>query len=59
MDNLREKIRERAYYIWEARAYYDIPGDHHSDWLQAEREIVHAHQFHDIYDIRHQVFTRL
>ncbi|MCS7009495.1 MAG: DUF2934 domain-containing protein, partial [Chthoniobacterales bacterium] len=34
-----EEIRLRAYYIGERRARMGWPGDAHSDWLEAERQL--------------------
>jgi hypothetical protein len=43
MDELtREKIRERAYQIFESRSRNGLASDPVSDWLQAEREIVNG-----------------
>jgi hypothetical protein len=36
MDNREEKIRARAYEIWERQGFTGDPEDH---WLEAEREI--------------------
>ena len=37
MDNREEKIRARAYEIWERQGFTGDPEDH---WLEAEREIM-------------------
>jgi hypothetical protein len=37
MDNREEKIRARAYEIWERQGFTGDPADH---WLEAEREIM-------------------
>ena len=37
MDNREEKIRVRAYEIWEREGFMGDPEDH---WLEAEREIL-------------------
>jgi hypothetical protein len=37
MDNRDEKIRARAYEIWERQGFTGDPEDH---WLEAEREII-------------------
>ena len=34
-----EQIRTRAYFIAERRAQLSIRGDHHSDWLEAKRQL--------------------
>jgi DUF2934 family protein len=34
-----EQIRLRAYFIAERRARHSITGDHHSDWLEARRQL--------------------
>jgi len=34
-----EQIRIRAYFIAEKRAQLSIKGDHHSDWLEAKRQL--------------------
>ena len=34
-----EQIRTRAYFIAERRAQLSIKGDHHSDWLEAKRQL--------------------
>lgn len=54
METLR-KINERAYEIYEARLYWNMPGDQLSDWLQAEVEVNHITQFHIRYDITEEV----
>jgi hypothetical protein len=36
---IEERIRARAYQIFEARAAGGSPGDPTSDWLQAETEV--------------------
>jgi hypothetical protein len=35
-----EQIRSRAYFIAEKRAKHSIKGDHHSDWLEARRQLL-------------------
>ncbi|HXN85072.1 MAG TPA: DUF2934 domain-containing protein [Candidatus Binataceae bacterium] len=37
-DNIFDRIRERAYQIWESLGHPQ--GDHDDHWLQAEREIL-------------------
>jgi len=53
-EEIRQEIRERAQDMYEARMQWNIPGDHLSDWLQAEKEVLwcinqdlkeHAKQF--------------
>jgi len=39
-DYVFKEVQERAYDFWEARMQWDIPGDHLSDWLQAQKEIL-------------------
>lgn len=34
-----EEVRSRAVHIWRSRVQHGKPGDHLSDWLQAEREL--------------------
>ena len=34
-----EQIRTRAYFIAERRVQLSIKGDHHSDWLEAKRQL--------------------
>jgi hypothetical protein len=34
-----EEIRTRAYFIAERRAHLAIKGDHHSDWIEAKRQL--------------------
>ena len=41
MDNRQEKIRRRAYELWEQADRTGYPQDH---WLQAEREIANEDQ---------------
>ena len=36
--NLEEEIRRRAYELYEERGC--VPGQDHSDWVQAEREVL-------------------
>lgn len=40
-----ERIKRRAYNIYEARIHWNISGDDVSDWLQAENEVKHANRF--------------
>jgi len=59
---LEQKIRERAYEIWEYRMgcgmFYrlekhelrDITAQ--DDWLEAEEEVKHAQKFHNKFDIK-------
>jgi DUF2934 family protein len=35
-----EQIRLRAYFIAEKRAQQLLPGDTHSDWLEARRQLL-------------------
>ena len=35
-----EQIRTRAYFIAERRTQLSIKGDHHSDWLEAKRQLL-------------------
>lgn len=46
-----DKIKKRAYEIYEARLYWNMPGDELRDWLEAEAEIKHTSNFHLFYDI--------
>lgn len=46
-----EKIKRRAYDIYEARLYWNIPGDEVSDWLQAEQEVQHANRFWYLHEL--------
>jgi hypothetical protein len=34
-----EEISLRAYFIAEHRQQHGLPGDHHSDWIQAEHQL--------------------
>ena len=52
---INDKINARAYDIYEARLYWNMPGDQLSDWLQAEAEINHAITFHTCYGITEEV----
>jgi hypothetical protein len=36
---LSELIAERAYEVYQKRVRNGVPGDQHSDWAQAEREV--------------------
>lgn len=36
---VKRKIQERAYEIFEARIHWKMEGDETSDWLQAEGEV--------------------
>jgi hypothetical protein len=35
-----EQIRIRAYFLAEKRANHALRGDHHSDWLEARRQLL-------------------
>jgi Protein of unknown function (DUF2934) len=37
---LIDRVRSRAYEIYQTRSCYGVPGDALSDWLQAEREVI-------------------
>jgi len=37
--SLSELIAERAYEVYQKRVRTGVPGDQHSDWAQAEREV--------------------
>jgi hypothetical protein len=37
--NLEEQVRTRAFEVFQTRMQMHTPGDHLSDWLQAEREL--------------------
>jgi hypothetical protein len=39
-----ERVRARAYEMYEARVFSRTPGDAMSDWLDAERELRDRHQ---------------
>lgn len=39
----REDIATRAYYVSEKRRAAGLPGDEHSDWLEAERQLHEEH----------------
>jgi hypothetical protein len=41
-ENLEEKIRIRAYQLYEERGY--LPGHQDEDWLVAEREVLGGNQ---------------
>ena len=45
-DNKEQKIRERAYEIWEYRIENNLFGDTLSDWLRAEVEIENCWEVH-------------
>jgi hypothetical protein len=39
-DPTEEQIQTRAYFISERRRRFDLPGDAHSDWLEAKRQLL-------------------
>jgi DUF2934 family protein len=39
-DPTPEQIQLRAYFISEHRHRHGAPGDHHSDWLEARRQLI-------------------
>ncbi len=43
MNTLEDRIRQRAYELWQQAGETGAPEDH---WLQAERELTSSHQDH-------------
>jgi hypothetical protein len=41
-ERLKERVRFRAYYIWQKRIANELPGDELSDWYQAVDAVKHT-----------------
>lgn len=61
-EDIHKQIELRAYEVWQYRQHYgmlyvmDKHGDlrditEQDDWLEAEKQILHAQEFHRLYDI--------